>query len=102
MARTQPDDVNWKKWQCMNSVIDTLPALFIAIASIINCVQWLNYYLKMKLLDGQTLDNVQEKIILLQKYRKRINFCAAFLVLLIASVLMYYYFKGCLIPVQEN
>jgi len=45
-------EVNPEYWQCMNGVIDTLPALFIAIASVINCVQWLNYLLKMRSLDG--------------------------------------------------
>jgi hypothetical protein len=49
----------------MNSIIDTLPALLIAIASVINCAKWLNFLLKMRSLDGEESEKIEEKIQLL-------------------------------------
>ena len=91
-------DINMDTWQCMNSIIDTLPALFIAIASVINCAKWLNFLLKMRSLDGEETEKIEEKIQLLEKYRKRINLVATSIVFGVSSVLMYFYFKGCLMP----
>ncbi len=50
-------EVNWEIFCCMNSVIDTLPALFIAIASVINCVKWLNFLLRIRSLSGTEEDS---------------------------------------------
>ena len=91
-------DVPWDTYVCITTVTGTLPAIFIAIATLINCVKWLNFLLRMRSLTGieEDSEQMEEKIQQLEVFRKRINAVAGFIMFVIVSVIVYYYFKGCL------